>query len=121
MHVRLPHRNLTSKGGGRVSQAELNWCDVIPKVKEYLKLGDHTRFELPWKNDIWALEITKQTLKTAKHLYEVPVHLCATGIAARKGKPVGRILGFTTSSRLLMMKLREAYGACLLLQATSRM
>ena len=75
-------------------------------------VGDQTSFELPWKNEIWGHSITKQTLKTAKHIYEVPVHLCATGFVAENGKPVGKILGFTTSSRLLMMKLRKFYGSC---------
>ena len=28
-------------------------------------------------------------------------------------EPVGKILGFTTSSRLLMMKLRKFYGFCI--------
>ena len=52
------------------------------------------------------------TLETAKHIYEVPVHLCATGFVAGNDKPVGKILGFTTSSRLLMVKLRKVYGSC---------
>ena len=67
---------------------------------------------MPWKNEICGYSITKQTLERTKHIYEVPVHLCATGFVAGYGKPVGKILGFTTSSRLLMMKLRKAYGSC---------
>ncbi len=80
-----------------------------------MKIGDQTSFELPWKNEIWGYPISKQTLKTAKRIYEVPVHLCATGCVAGNGKPVEKILGFTTSShssRLLMMKLRKSYGSC---------
>ena len=100
-----PLRHLSSKGG--VSQADVNWIDLFPKVKDYLRIGDQTSFELPWKNEIWGHSITKQTLKTAKHIYEVPVHLCATGFVAGNGKPVGKVLGFTTSSRLLMMKPRN--------------
>ena len=105
-----PLRHLSSKGG--VSQADVEWFDLFPKVKDYLRIGDQTSFELPWRNEIWGHSITKQTLKTAKHIYEVPVHLCATGFVAKNGKPVGKILGFTTSSRLLMMKLRKFYGSC---------
>ena len=106
-----PLRHLSSKGG--VSQADVSWFDLFPKVKGYLQIGDQTSFELPWKNEIWGHSIIKQTLKTAKHIYEVPVHLCATGSVAGNGKPVGKILGFTTSSRLLMMKLRKFYGSCI--------
>ena len=105
-----PLRHLSSKGG--VSQADVEWFDLFPKVKDYSRIGDQTSFELPWRNEIWGHSITKQTLKTAKHIYEVPVHLCATGFVAKNGKPVGKILGFTTSSRLLMMKLRKFYGSC---------
>ena len=100
-----PLRHLSSKG-------DVNWFDIFPRVKDYLKIGDQTSFESPWKNEIWGFSITKQTLKTAKRIYEVPVHLCATGFVAGNGKPVGKILGFTTSSRLLMMKLRKFYSFC---------
>ena len=42
-----PLRHLSSKGG--VSQADVNWFDLFPKVKDYLRIGDQTSFELPWK------------------------------------------------------------------------
>ena len=45
-----PLRHLSSKGG--VSQADVNWF-VFPKVEDYLRIGDQTSFELPWKNEIW--------------------------------------------------------------------
>ena len=86
-------RHLSSKGG--VSQADVSWFDILPKVKDRVKIGDQTSFEWPWKNENWGYSITKQTLKTAKHIYEVPAHLCATGFVA------------TTSRRLLMMKLKS--------------
>ena len=35
-----PLRHLSSKGG--VSQADVNWFDLFPKVKDYLRIGDQT-------------------------------------------------------------------------------
>ena len=41
------------------------------------KVGDHSSFELPWRNAIWNYVMTKRTLTDAKHVHEAGVHLCA--------------------------------------------
>ena len=54
--------------------------------------------------------VTKMA-ETAKRIYEVPVHLCATGFVAGNGKPVGKILGFTTSPAV-DDEIEKVYGSC---------
>ena len=78
----------------------------------YLKLGDHSSFELPWRNAIWNHILTKRTLSDAKHGYEAGVHLCSTGARTPNGKPIGKVLGFTGTSKLSMMHLRKEFGQC---------
>ncbi len=86
-----------------VTQADVGWFDVFPKVGGYLKLGDHSSFELPWRNAIWNDIMTKRTLSDAKHGYDAGVHLCSTGAKTPNGKPIGKVLGFTGTSKLSMM------------------
>ena len=95
-----------------VTQADVVWFDVFPKVGGYLKLGDHSSFELPWRNAIWNHIMTKRTLSDAKHGYEAGVHLCSTGARTPNGKPIGKVLGFTGTSKLSMMHLRKEFGQC---------
>ena len=95
-----------------VSKADVVWFDVFPKVSGYLKLGDHSSFELPWRNAIWNHVMTKRTLTDAKHVHEAGVHLCATGAVTSKNQPIGKVLGFTGTSRLSMMNLRKEFGQC---------
>ena len=40
------------------------------------------------------------------------MHLCATGGRAKNGEPIGKVLGITTTSRLLRMKLNKEFGVC---------
>ena len=102
-----------------MSQADLNWFDdVFPKVKDNLKLGDRTSLTLPWKNDICGFEMAKQTLKTVKHIYEVPVQLCATGIVAGNGKPVGKIFRVHYLKPAVDDEVEKSLW-CLLLKATA--
>ena len=95
-----------------VSKADVVWFDVFPKVAGYLKLGDHSSFELPWRNAIWNHVMTKRTLTDAKHVHEAGVHLCATGAVTSNNQPIGKVLGFTGTSRLSMMNLRKEFGQC---------
>ena len=89
-----------------ISKADVVWFDVFPKVAGYLKLGDHSSFELPWRNAIWNHVMTKRTLTDAKHVHEAGVHLCATGAVTSKNQPIGKVLGFTGTSRLSMKRVR---------------
>ena len=66
---------------------------IFPHVGFYLKLGDFSSFELPWRNEIWKRVLIKETLRKAGHLFDVQVHLCATGFRTASGKPVGKSLG----------------------------
>ena len=95
-----------------ISKADVVWFDVFPKVAGYLKLGDHSSFELPWRNAIWNHVMTKRTLTDAKHVHEAGVHLCATGAVTSNNQPIGKVLGFTGTSRLSMMNLRKEFGQC---------
>ena len=95
-----------------VSKADVVWFDVFPKVAGYLKLGDHSSFELPWRNAIWNHVMTKRTLTDAKHVHEAGVHLCATGAVTSKNQLIGKVLGFTGTSKLSMMNLRKEFGQC---------
>ena len=56
--------------------------------------------------------MTKRTLTDAKHVHEAGVHLCATGAVTSKNQPIGKVLGFTGTSRLSMMNLRKEFGQC---------
>ena len=76
-----------------VSKADVVWFDVFPKVAGYLKLGDHSSFELPWRNAIWNHVMTKRTLTDAKHVHEAGVHLCATGAVTSNNQPIGKVFG----------------------------
>ena len=95
-----------------VTQADVVWFDVFPKVGGYLKLGDHSSFELPWRNAIWNHIMTKRTLSDAKHEYDAGVHLCSTGAKTPNDKPIGKVLGFTGTSKLSMMHLGKEFGQC---------
>ena len=67
------------KGNNEPTSADFDWDRIFPHVGFYLKLGDCSSFELPWRNEIWNRFLTKETLRKAGHLCDVQVHLCATG------------------------------------------
>jgi len=78
----------------------------------YLKLGDFSSFELPWRNEIWKRVLIKETLRKAGHLFDVQVHLCATGFRTASGKPVGKSLGLTSNSQPFVRIMNEHFGQC---------
>ena len=77
-----------------------------------LKLGDFSSFELPWRNGIWNRFLTKETLRKAGHLFDVQVHLCATGFRTASGKVVGKSLGFTSNSQPFVMIMNQHFWQC---------
>ena len=44
--------------------------------------------------------------------FDTPVHLCSTGLRSRSGRPVGKKLGFTSSSKPFVMTLSKLFGSC---------
>ena len=36
---------------GEPTDADFEWNEIFPHVGRYLKLGAHSSFELPWRND----------------------------------------------------------------------
>ena len=77
----------------------------------YLKLGKHSSFELPWNNEIWHHVLCQKVLRQAGHAFGMPVKLCQTGLFAKGGDPVGKTLGFTSSSRVFTFEL-EGFSTC---------
>ena len=103
-----PLRNFS----GSVCDSDWQWFEMFPKVLKYLKLGDESSFELPWYNRIWTYDLCKRTLKEAKHAFDTPVRLCKTGLASSNGKPVGKTLCFTSTSKKFTEKLYRSFGIC---------
>ena len=50
------------KGNDEPTSADFDWDQIFPHVGFYLKLGDCSSFELPWRNEIWNRYLTKETL-----------------------------------------------------------
>ena len=114
VHVSTPCSSgspLRHLSGGSTSIVELEWFEVFPCVLKYLKLGKHSSFELPWNNEIWHHDLCKKVLKQAGHKYDVPVKLCITGLCAKGGEPIGKVLGFTSTSESFVFALR-CFATC---------
>ena len=114
VHVSTPCSSgspLRHLSGGSTSKVELEWFEVFPCVLKYLKLGKHSSFELPWNNEIWHHDLCKKVLKQAGHKYDVPVKLCMTGLCAKGGEPIGKVLGFTSTSESFVFALR-CFATC---------
>ena len=100
------------KGNNEPTSADFDWDQIFPLVGFYLKLGDCSSFELPWRNEIWNRFLTTETLRKAGHLFDVQVHLCATGFRTASGRAVGKSLGFTSNSRPFVMIMNQNFGQC---------
>ena len=100
------------KGNNEPTSVDFDWDRIFPHVGFYLKLGDCSSFEPPWRNEIWNWVLTKETLRKAGHLFDVQVHLCATGFRTASGKAVGKSLGFTSNSRPFVMIMNQNFGQC---------
>ena len=114
VHVSTPCSSgspLRHLSGGSTSKVELEWFEVFPCVLKYLKLGKHSSFELPWNNEIWHHDLCKKVLKQAGHKYDVPVKLCMTGLCAKGGEPIGKVLGFKSTSESFVFALR-CFATC---------
>ena len=100
------------KGHNEPTSADVDWDQIFPHVRFCLKLGDFSSFELPWRNGIWNRFLTKETLRKAGHLFDVQVHLCATGFRTASGKVVGKSLGFTSNSQPFVMIMNQHFWQC---------
>ena len=100
------------KGNDELTSADFDWGQIFPHVGFYLKLGDFSSFELPWRNEISNWVLTKETLRKAGHLFDVQAHLCATGFRAASGKPVGKSLGVYLQLSPFVMIMNEHFRQC---------
>ena len=58
------------------TEADWEWFDLFPSVRQYMLLGTFSSFELPWFNAIWNYRLCKDTLKATGHNYATDVKLC---------------------------------------------
>ena len=105
-----PLRNF--RGDDTATEADVIWFDVIPHVAKYMKLGKYSSFELPWRNAIWTHAMTTKILNQAQHKHVAAVHLCSTGSMTKDGEPVGKVLKFTSNSKLMVGRLAKDFGQC---------
>ena len=105
-----PLRNF--RGDNTTTEADVIWFDVIPHVAKYMKLGKYSSFELPWRNAIWTHAMTTKILNQAQHKHVAAVHLCSTGSMTKDGEPVGKVLKFTSNSKLMVGRLAKDFGQC---------
>ena len=105
-----PLRNF--RGDDTATEADVIWFDVIPHVAKYMKLGKYSSFELPWRNAIWTHAMTTKILNQAQHKHVAAVHLCSTGSMTKDGQPVGKVLKFTSNSKLMVGRLAKDFGQC---------
>ena len=89
------------------------WFDVIPHVAKYMKLGKYSSFQLPWRNAIWSHTMTTKILAQAEHKHVAAVHLCTTGSKTKDGEPVGKVLKFTSNSKLMVGRLAKDWSVSL--------
>ena len=114
VHVSTPCSSgspLTRFSGATKTRADWEWYEVFPCVLRYMKLGKHSSFELPWSNEIWRYDLCQRTLTAAKHEVDVPVRLCMTGMRAKDGLPIGKVLVFPSSSKDFVAVL-ERFSQC---------
>ena len=79
-----------------------SWHEMFPWVLKYLRLGDLSRFELPWNNKIWNYDFCRRTLKEAGHTFATQVKLCQTDVKGKNGLPVGKVSFFVRIQRRLL-------------------
>ena len=97
--------------GHITTEADWEWFEIFPRVLRYLRLGKHSSFELPWNNEIWRHALCQKVLRQAGHAFEMPVKLCMTGLVSKRGEPIGKVLGFSSSTRVFTLAL-ECFSTC---------
>ena len=56
--------------------------------------------------------MTTKILNQAQHKHVAAVHLCSTGSMTKDGQPVGKVLKFTSNSKLMVGRLAKDFGQC---------
>ena len=56
--------------------------------------------------------MTTKILNQAQHKHVAAVHLCSTGSMTKDGEPVGKVLNFTSNSKLMVGRLAKDFGQC---------
>ena len=102
-HVHLHASTPCSSGSplkrfsGSVTEADLEWGDIISAVHLYMKKADSSSFELPAKNDIWSREETHTLLAQCCLDFESLIKLCRFGVKTSGGLPIGKTLKFVAT------------------------
>ena len=114
IHVSTPCSSgspLRNFDDGHAKLSDQEWFELFPSVRKYMKLGNETSFKLPWFNRIWNFSLCQKTLKDAKHEFVTQVRLCRTEMVSKLNNPVGKVLGFTSSTKVFIDTLKQ-FAVC---------
>ena len=92
--------------------SDLEWESIMRSVGRYLQLGNSRSFELPFYNQIWSRDLTKQVLRESFMSHGCQVFLCQTGLKTKDDMPIGKSLGFATSHFPFAKLLHSRFGFC---------
>ena len=98
--------------GDEPTLSDLEWESVMQAVSGYLKLGNSRSFELPFYNQIWSRDLTKDVLEKGFLSHGCQVFLCQTGMKNKDDMPIGKSLGFATSHFPFAKLLHGRFGFC---------
>ena len=115
VHVSTPCASgspLKRFSGDEPTLSDLEWESVMQAVSGYLKLGNSRSFELPFFNQIWPRDLTKDVLAKGFMSHGCQVFLCQTGLQNKDDMPIGKSLGFSTSHFPFAKVLHDRFGYC---------
>ena len=103
-----PLKHLSTK----VTDSDVEWPVVISAVGKYFDLGRSKSFELPFHNQIWNREETKELLRLQKMSHTCQVFLCQMDCISKGGKPIGKSLCFVSTHFPVVRFLHRKFGTC---------
>ena len=115
VHVSTPCASgspLKRFSGDEPTLSDLEWESVMRSVSGYFKLGNSRSFELPFYNQIWSRDLTKDVLEKGFLSHGCQVFLCQTGMKNKDDMPIGKSLGFATSHFPFAKVLHNRFGCC---------
>ena len=115
VHVSTPCSSgspLKRFSGDEPTLSDLEWEPIMRSVGGYLKLGSSRSFELPFHNQIWSRDLTRDVLEMGFLSHGCQVFLCQTGMKNREDMPIGKSLGFATSHFPFAKLLHDRFGFC---------
>ena len=71
-----------------VTSSDIEWPVIISSVGRYFDLGCSKSFELPFHNQIWGRDETKELLRLQKMSHTCQVFLCQMGCTSKGGREV---------------------------------